>query len=112
MTALDEKPMSPARTRPHSLRKTWSRMAYRSTRGRISIAPPMLAYALTIFLGAFLLFQIQFDVEFTASQPREAALDHVNRTKHPLREEHRHKRRDDERNNDGAQRRANRFLDV
>ena len=37
------KPMSAARTRPHSSRKTWSRMAYRSTSGRISIAPPMLA---------------------------------------------------------------------
>ena len=37
------KPIRVARTRPHSSRKTWSRVATHSTTGRTSIAPPSRA---------------------------------------------------------------------
>ena len=40
-------------------------------------------------VAELLLRQIERDVELAASQPRQAALDDVDRPEHPLREQHR-----------------------
>ena len=44
--------------------------------------------------------QIERDVELAAAEPGQAALDDVNRPQHPLREQHRDERRNDERDED------------